>query len=99
MEDAGTGKMTSGETLHPCPRPATATALAAAANHLEPETSHLVHETTDAVDCCSGRHDNSASPAQHVRSQRAVSPSGRCIRFRSFALIACKVARMRLAIE
>ena len=49
MEDPRTGEMASGETLHPSPRPATATTLTAAADYFQPKTSHLVHEAADAV--------------------------------------------------
>ena len=49
MDDAWTGKMASRKTLHPSPRPAAATALRAAANYTQPETSYLVHEAVDAV--------------------------------------------------
>ena len=41
--------MTLCEALHPCPRPAWATSLTAAANYFEPQTRYLVYKTTDAV--------------------------------------------------
>jgi hypothetical protein len=49
MDDARTGEMAPRKTLHPSPRPATATSLATVAKHLEPNTSYLVHKTFDAV--------------------------------------------------
>ena len=49
MDDTRTGEMTPHQAVHPSPRPAAATSLATAAKHLEPKTSYLVHETTDAV--------------------------------------------------
>ncbi len=58
--------MTSRETLHPSPRPTTATTLTAAANYFQPKTSHLVQEAADALTVARARHDNSASPAQRV---------------------------------
>ena len=66
MYDAWTGEMTPHEALHPCPRPAIATSLTAAANHFEPQTSYLVDETGDAIAVARMRHDSSAIRAQRV---------------------------------
>ena len=49
VDNPWTGEMTSRKTLHPSPRPATATALTTAADTMQPETSYLVHEAADAV--------------------------------------------------
>ena len=63
--------MTSHKTLHPSPRPTTATSLAAAAKHVEPKTSYLVHETTNAVTVA--RDGMIVQPALH----NAPQPTGR----------------------
>ena len=49
MKDAGTRKVDARQALHPVPRPARTTTLAAAANHLKPQTSDLVDKTTEAL--------------------------------------------------
>ena len=67
MDDARTREMMPRQALHPCPRPAVTTSLAAAANHLEPLTSDLVHNTTDAVSVA--RDGVIVQPALHNVSQ------------------------------
>ncbi len=69
MDDARTGEMTPHKAVHPSPRPATATSLTAAAKHLEPKTSYLVHETTDPV--AVARHGMIVQPALDNSSQPA----------------------------
>ena len=49
MKYAGTRKVEARQALHPFPSPTRPTALAAAANHLKPQTSDLVDKTTEAV--------------------------------------------------
>ncbi len=100
VDNPRTGEMTPGKALHPGPRPTTATTLTTVADDFQPQTSHLVHEATDAVTVA--RDGMIIQPALHNasqptgrRSQRAVSPSGRCICLRSSALIFCRVARIR----
>jgi len=71
MDDARTGKMTPGKTLHPIPRPTTATSLTAAAEHVEPKTSDLVYKTANAVTVA--RDGVIIQPALHNTPQ----PTGR----------------------
>ena len=49
MNDARAGEVQPREALHPLPGPTLATSLTAAAEHVEPLTSDLVDETSDAV--------------------------------------------------
>lgn len=63
--------MTSRHTAHPLPRPTRATALAAATQGRQPQTSHLVHETADPVTVA--RHSMIIQPALHNTSK----PAGR----------------------
>ena len=49
MGDACTRKMLTCKTLHPIPRPTFATALTATTEHVKPQTSYLVNETTNPV--------------------------------------------------
>jgi len=44
MHNARMREMTAGETLHPSPRPTTATTLTAAADYFQPKTSYFVDE-------------------------------------------------------
>ncbi len=59
--------MTPGKTLHPGPRPTTATTLTTVADDFQPQTSHLVHEATDAVTVA--RDGMIIQPALHNASQ------------------------------
>ena len=61
--------MASRKTLHPSPRPATATTLTAAADYFQPKTSHLVHEAADAVNVA--RDGMIIQPALYNASQPA----------------------------
>ena len=67
MDNAWTGEMTSRETLHPSPGPATTATLTAAADYFQPKTSHLVHEAADAVTVA--RDGMIIQPALHNASQ------------------------------
>ncbi len=49
MDDTHARKMAPAKALHPRPRPATATMLAAAADYAHPMTSHLVSKAADAA--------------------------------------------------
>ena len=69
MKNAGTWKVDASQTLHPFPCPARPTTLAAAADHLEPQTSYLVHKTTDAVTVA--RHGVIIQPALNNASKPA----------------------------
>ena len=67
----GRGRCVTHQTVHPLPRPARATSLAAATNDMQPQTSYLVHETTDPVTVA--RNGMIIQPALHNTSQ----PAGR----------------------
>ena len=47
MNDSRVGQMPSGKTLHPRPRPSTATSLASSANTPEPKADDLFDEAID----------------------------------------------------
>ena len=88
MKDAGTRKMFPHQSVHTLPGPF-ATSLAAAANHFEPQTSYLVHETDDAI--AVARNGMIVKPSTHNASQ----PSGRFAKWPVHSLSQFRLDRLQ----